>query len=78
MNGSAAATYPAKTYADYSYGSPYHPHHQYGGAYNRVQPPTSQPGKPGGEGCAVRAVLEVREVVSAQAGGAGSGLRAAL
>ncbi|KAM9308696.1 homeobox protein DLX-5 [Gastrophryne carolinensis] len=45
MNGSAAATYPAKSYADYGYGSPYHPHHQYGGAYNRVQPPTTQPEK---------------------------------
>ncbi|XP_068094592.1 homeobox protein DLX-5 [Hyperolius riggenbachi] len=46
MNGSAAAAgYPPKSYADYSYGSPYHPHHQYGGAYNRVQPPSSQPEK---------------------------------
>ncbi|KAM5158508.1 homeobox protein DLX-5 [Mantella aurantiaca] len=40
----SAATYPAKSYADYSYGSPYHPHHQYG-AYNRGQPPSTQPEK---------------------------------
>ncbi|KAM6152281.1 homeobox protein DLX-5 [Erethizon dorsatum] len=41
VNGSAGS-YPAKTYADYSYASPYH---QYGGAYNRVPSATSQPEK---------------------------------
>ncbi|XP_003475162.1 homeobox protein DLX-5 isoform X1 [Cavia porcellus] len=41
VNGSAGS-YPAKTYADYSYASPYH---QYGGAYNRVPNATSQPEK---------------------------------
>ncbi|XP_036902329.1 homeobox protein DLX-5 [Sturnira hondurensis] len=41
VNGSAGS-YPAKAYADYSYASPYH---QYGGAYNRVPNPTSQPEK---------------------------------
>lgn len=52
MNGSTATTYPAKSYADYGYASPYHPHHQYGGAYNRVQPPSSHTGKgaPRGKG----------------------------
>ncbi|KAG8443106.1 hypothetical protein GDO86_011791 [Hymenochirus boettgeri] len=44
MNGSAGS-YPGKPYADYGYGSPYHPHHQYTGAYNRVQPPNSQTDK---------------------------------
>nr|AAH82425.1 MGC83327 protein [synthetic construct] len=44
MNG-AAANYPGKAYSDYGYGSPYHPHHQYSGAYNRVQPPSSHTGK---------------------------------
>lgn len=43
VNGSAGS-YPAKTYADYSYASPYH---QYGGAYNRVPNATSQPGRRG-------------------------------
>lgn len=40
VNGSAGS-YPAKAYADYSYASTYH---QYGGAYNRVQSATNQPG----------------------------------
>ncbi|KAM4706050.1 homeobox protein DLX-5 [Rhinophrynus dorsalis] len=44
MNGSAG-NYPPKAYAEYGYGSPYHPHHQYSGTYNRVQPPSSQPEK---------------------------------
>ncbi|OCT75704.1 hypothetical protein XELAEV_18030888mg [Xenopus laevis] len=44
MNG-AAANYSGKAYSDYGYGSPYHPHHQYSGAYNRVQPPSTQPEK---------------------------------
>nr|XP_033786967.1 homeobox protein DLX-5 [Geotrypetes seraphini] len=44
MNG-AAANYPAKAYADYGYGSPYHHHHQYSSAYSRSQPPAGQPEK---------------------------------
>lgn len=43
MNGSAG-TYPAKAYADYGYGSPYH---QYGGAYGRGQSSAGQPGESG-------------------------------
>uniref|UniRef100_A0A8D0L8T4 Distal-less homeobox 5 n=1 Tax=Sphenodon punctatus TaxID=8508 RepID=A0A8D0L8T4_SPHPU len=43
MNGSAAGNYPAKAYAEYGYASPYH--HQYSGAYNRVQSSSSQPDK---------------------------------
>ncbi|OXB84753.1 UNVERIFIED_CONTAM: hypothetical protein H355_001230 [Colinus virginianus] len=41
MNGSAGS-YPAKAYADYGYGSPYH---QYGGAYGRGQSSAGQPEK---------------------------------
>uniref|UniRef100_G1NBN3 Distal-less-like homeobox protein N-terminal domain-containing protein n=1 Tax=Meleagris gallopavo TaxID=9103 RepID=G1NBN3_MELGA len=43
MNGSAGS-YPAKAYADYGYGSPYH---QYGGAYGRGQSSAGQPGESG-------------------------------
>lgn len=48
LSGSAAGSYPAKAYADYSYASPYH---QYGGggggggAYSRAQSGASQPGE---------------------------------
>ncbi|NXC40958.1 DLX5 protein, partial [Penelope pileata] len=45
VNGSAG-TYPAKAYADYSYGGPYH---QYSGAYGRGQSSAGQPEKEAAE-----------------------------